>query len=250
MALLPHDWPQYHKNLVRRLSVSRMIRGCLIWLVVGICAGRTDDSGAPKKAVVVVGRPTAGALTAGDAFPNLAGRPSELRPEPLPIRVRYVFTDDSAVISAASRLSDSLLGGKLDQGKLFSSSLLVYSGAWAVLKTRVNKPQRPSITNRMMMGRRVLLLEMAFLQDAKEVNNLEHALAKIVQEDGGGRIRALKTMEMEKWWAFIPFDIAEPVLVLETKNRAHIFLLNFGKAGLVTGIDELNSLPDSSGLGQ
>ena len=48
---------------------------------------------------------------------------------------------------------------------------------------------------------------------------------------------------MAKWWIFIGFDIQEPTLVLETKDKKAQFIFGFVNRQAVV-LDELNKLPD------
>ena len=205
-----------------------------------------DEAKQGKKVLVVQGLPNPSAVSAGDPFPALDGRPVDLRPESLPGGTRYIFADDAVVVAAAKLVSDHLLMPTKGKDQLFSDAVIVNSGAWKVLKSRgsLGKKSAKAVVNAAPMGSKVLKLEAMFLQDREEIGSLEQTISDLVKIDGGGRVRALKTTEMRKWWAFIAFDITEPVFVLETKNKAHLFILDFGKDGLVLSIDELNGLPN------
>jgi hypothetical protein len=219
---------------------------CAIWFLLVVLALRADDIGKERKTLVLQGVPTAKALSAADPFPSLDGRPLDLRPESLPKGVRYKFADDASVLSAADLVTKHLLRTSRTEGPLFTDAVLVHAGAWKSLKTRVAPPKEmgPVITYLVSTGSKVLKLEMAFLRSKEEIMSLEQALVQIVKDDGGGRVRALKTSEMKKCSGFIGFYMLEPTLVLETKNGAHLFILDIGEDGLVGSVNELNGLPN------
>lgn len=236
---------RFHPALDQRIDgfIKRTV------LILGLCftaALHAATGNGEQKVLVVQGKADESSLQAGDKLPAMKGRPKELRPGSLPSDVRYKFASDAAVKAAADLITQHLIDGPQTDKPLFADTVFVYVGAWKVLGTRLAplKTSGPTMTNMVPLGSQVLKLEMAMLQEKEDVAKLEQTLAEIVKHDGGGRVRALRTPEMKKWWAFIAFDIQEPTLVLETKNKAHLFILDVGKDGLVGAVDELNSLPD------
>ena len=201
--------------------------------------------GTPSGRTTVVRiRPNSKSLTAGFPFPDLSDRPEALRPGSLPPHVRYAFASDEAVM-AASRLAADHLISCLGSSQLFASKLWVQPGAWSQLKLREpslgRKAAHPLVMTATITGKNVRL-EGVFLADPGELATLELVLEHMIAEGGGGEIRAMSTDEMARWWPFVSFDYVEPVLILQTKDKAHTFALVFENNRLSL-IDDLNGLP-------
>ncbi len=205
----------------------------------------TTTDAVPKKTLVLQGKPNPGAIDMTAPVPALDGRPLELRPESLPPRVRYKFAPDPEVIAAAQILSTNLLTVAPDAMPIFSGSAIVQPGAWKALHNEgVSGFQEAKIMTALIpIAGRQARLEGAHLQNQTDLNALEDGFRKMIQADGGGRVRALRSAEMAKWWTFIGFDIEEPALVLETTRGKYRFIFGFSK-GRALLVDELNSLPE------
>lgn len=205
----------------------------------------TPSDAAAKKTVFLQGKPNPAAIGASMPFPALDGRPAELRPEPLPRPVRYTFAPDAEVVAAARWLGARLLAVTPDAPPLFSDSVMVQPGAWKTLRATGGpgfKNVQPMNTMFPIGGRQVEL-QGTRLREAADLALLEERLHAMIEADGGGQVRALRSAEMAKWWTFIGFDIEEPTFVLESKQGKYRFVLGFSKGRLLF-VDELNSLPD------
>lgn len=208
-------------------------------------ASATDKSG-PKKTVVIQGKPNPQAIDSSARFPVMADRPPELRPEPLPRGVRYRFADDAVVVAAAQKAVDYLLSPSLPPGTLFVDGAMIQPGAWTLLQdVKLTLKEVSPIRNSVRLKRGTIVLDGASIKDAAELNAIVATLRQIISADGGGKVRAMRSAEMAKWWVFIAFDIEEPALMLETTGGKHLFVLHFTTAGLLA-VDELNALPDPS----
>ena len=80
------------------------------------------------------------------------------------------------------------------------------------------------------------------LRDGDELKQVETYIRSEVQLGGGATVRALNSEEMRKWWVFIPFDIQEPTLLLETKDKKWRFVFGLINDQIVV-LDEINGLP-------
>jgi hypothetical protein len=181
----------------------------------------------------------------GDMVPDLSQRPPALRPGALPARVRYSFTVGSAMADAATLLTDRFCGSQHEETPIFSKTLVVHPGAWMNLKP-INTLGKKSATPWGFLvwdGKTNQKFSGIVLRDQDELKQVEGLIRREVQDGGGATVRALKTEEMRKWWIFIGFDIQEPTLVLETKNKKRLFVFGFVNRQIVV-LDELNSLPD------
>ena len=202
------------------------------------------DKSSPKKTLIIQGKPNPGAIDATAKFPLMEDRPVELRPDPLPRPVRYEFASDKVVLAAAQRAIDYLLSPSLPQGNLFGKTAFIQSGAWILLQDAKVALKGARVTHSTVrLKRGTITLEGGFVSDATELTAVVTALRGLIQADGGGKVRALHTAEMAKWWVYIGFDIEEPVFVLETTGGRYRFILSFTKNDLLT-VDEPNALPD------
>jgi hypothetical protein len=176
----------------------------------------------------------------------MAGRPPDLRPEPLPRPVRYKFVDDGTVVDAARKVADYLLAPALPAGRIFGDSAMIQPGAWTRLRDAklVLKEAKPFHSS-VRLKRGTIVLDGVSVSDPAELDAIVATLRQIISADGGGKVRALRSAEMAKWWVFIAFDIEEPVLVIETAGGGYLFVLHFSATGLLA-VDELNALPDPS----
>lgn len=183
-------------------------------------------------------------LTSKDPFPAFDGRPAELRPGQLSPRVRYKPAADEAVIAAAAIIRSRLLDATPGDSALFGDVVLVGGGAWQYFRNAPDIGHKDSkrVTGRIPTKKKVVELEGRLLQDAGEITTLEQRLRTLIQEDGGGVVRALHTAEMDKWWAYISFDIEEPVFAIESTGGHYLFIVTFGTKGAFE-LDELNGLP-------
>jgi hypothetical protein len=202
-----------------------------------------DKSGSGKIALIM-GKPNPGAIDASAKFPTLEGRPLELRPEPLPRAVRYKFADDGAVVAAAKKAADYLLAPALPAGRLFGNGAMIQPGAWTRLQdAKLVLKEAKTFHSSVRLKRGTIVLDGASVEAPAELDAIVATLRQIISADGGGKVRALRSAEMAKWWVFIAFDIEEPVLVIETAGGGYLFVLHFTAEGLLA-VDELNALPD------
>ncbi len=197
------------------------------------------------KTLVLAGKPDQQSVVAGMPFPNLSGRPPELRPEPLPLRVRYKFTSDKEMIESARKVAGHLLEGDGSAQPLFQNGVMLQPGAWDRLKDKNNLGKNSAKPVFAMIKTRTgdLKLTSMSINDPSEAVVAEASVREMILSDGGGHVRALKASEMSKWWTFISFDIIEPTLVVETTGGKYLFILELTSKGFVT-VDELNGLPN------
>lgn len=182
----------------------------------------------------------------GDAFPSMADRRSDLVPEALPSRVRYLFSPGTVVDRLADRLGTALSTG---DASVFGDVVMVQPGAWSVLKKRSSLGTADSGELRLIMPDEISTLTPEtglagkFLRSREQVVLLAKELCAVLAEDGGFEIRAFTTSEMAKWWIYIGFDIEEPVFVVATKDGKYKFVVGFVDDHIFI-VDELNALPD------
>ena len=76
-------------------------------------------------------------------------------------------------------------------------------------------------------------------QKRDEILGFETYLRNILKEDGSFNIRKLTENELAVYWAVIPYDIEEPVFILESKT--YKFLMDFSE-DKVFYIDEISEV--------
>jgi hypothetical protein len=202
----------------------------------------SQDSKIPKR-VMLVGQPNPKALSATDAMPDLSGREKQLRPGPLPRRVRYQFRPDAEVTAAAEQVRVAFLdSASPDTSTLFGDTLMVQAGAWNHVSHLPVLTDVQRVNFRVELSQRIADTKGGLLKQPAQSAAVLAELRALIVADSGAQLRAFRTDEMHFWWTYIGFDIEEPVFVLETNGGRHRFIVGCSK-NRVTLLDELNALP-------
>jgi len=85
----------------------------------------------------------------------------------------------------------------------------------------------------------IIRMKGKLFQERDEILGFETYLRDILKEDGSFNIRNLTENELAVYWAVIPYDIEEPVFILESK--IYKFLIDFSK-NEVFYIDEISDV--------
>jgi hypothetical protein len=182
-----------------------------------------------------------GAPTAGD----FAARRPELRPEAPPPGVRYTPAANDVVGKAADALTARFLSDPpRPDAVTWSRSVWVMSGAWKLFQSSpgLGRNRFQPQTRRIVFPAGTVELKEVTLRDAREIRALDAELQNLIAADGGGQVRVLNRAEMEVWPQCHPFEMAEPLFVLETAGKRHRFVFGLMPEGIGM-IDELNGLP-------
>jgi hypothetical protein len=78
-------------------------------------------------------------------------------------------------------------------------------------------------------------------QTAPEIHMFFRALRKVVGRDETFKVRPPTKRELRIYWAMVPYDIEEPIFILETK--AHTFIIDF-----IAGKDKIFWVDDFRGV--
>ena len=188
---------------------------------------------------------TQSSLAHGDRVPDLSQRPRALRPDSIPAGVRYSFAADSVMADAALLLTNHFCSSAHDETILFGKTLVMHPGAWSNLKQTDSLGKKSATQWGFLVwdGKAEQKFTGFVLRDGDELKQADALIRRDVENAGGATVRALSSAEMTKWWIFIGFDIQEPTLVLETKDKKQRFIFGFVGRQVVV-VDELNSLPD------
>jgi hypothetical protein len=175
-------------------------------------------------------------------------RPQELRPGAIPADVRYSFAADSLVVNAAILLTNHFCNSAPAETLPFSKNLVIQPGAWTSLKQAglLGKTSATPWAFKVWDGSTNQYFFGIVLRDGDELKQVETYIRSEVQIGGGATVRALSSEEMRRWWVFIPFDIQEPTLLLETKDKKWRFVFGLINNQIVV-LDELNGLPHLHG---
>ncbi len=160
-------------------------------------------------------------------------RLTDLIPGAIPKRVRYKAADEALVARCADSLRDP---ERTLRPELFSGTFMVFPGAWEDIK-RV-----PGLD--LGQSKHVQFPRDDGSKDEGRIFNERHGLEQVcghLRQVLGPkpRVRALSSDEMSLWWIYIPFDITEPVFVLEAEDHSRHYIVSFGKGGQIDLLDEL-----------
>ena len=174
-------------------------------------------------------------------------RPAELRPGPLPPKVRYQFADNAAVENAAGRLVRHFLDSKDAAKPIWAADVIVQSGAWSLFGADADLGKKDAIhySAKIPTLSATMDLPQVLLRKSDEIGELDSSLRRIIATEGGAKVRALRSEEEKTWWQYIPYDITEPVFVVETRNGCHRFVIGMNADGIAM-VDELTGLPSLS----
>jgi hypothetical protein len=161
-------------------------------------------------------------------------RPADLCPGDIPSRVRYKSSDDRTVIAAADRLKEALNGS---ESLIFESSVLVFPGAWSNFRLTgsVGLKDAKPMTH---LGNDGSSAAGMYLSNLGELLSLQKYWIQSIKKPAV--VRAMTTQELRKWWIYIPFDIEEPIFIVEDADGARKYVVSFGKTGKIGLLDELN----------
>jgi hypothetical protein len=182
---------------------------------------------------------------AGQPIPDMNGRKAELIPGAIPSRVRYMFSVNDTVNNASEILRNGIESLNMS---LFKDSLMVQPGAFKQIKEKcalgsAGPKSRMIDPADIKKGNLDGGLQMAFVDKRPQLESIAKEMARLLKEDGGLEVRALKTKEMAKWWIYIGWDIEEPVFVVASKGGKFRFIVELNDKNQISILDELNGLP-------
>lgn len=169
---------------------------------------------------------------------ELLGSAENLRPERLkinkvPDRVRYVSIGDDLILKADVEL-DAMLRNK--ETAKFSPQLLVFPGLMETISGRIDTARLSGKKMKVQLnikGENKTYFG-AVYQEQRAKSDVWQGFLRMVGDDSI-RIRTLKSEEMSLWWIYIPFDITEPIFVVNDR-----FVVGMNKRNAVSVIDDLS----------
>jgi len=142
----------------------------------------------------------------------------------IPAGIRYKFMDDKQETEFREHLALSFQDGQLKVQSLFKGVCICAPGYWSSLKMSLaGKIKNPATSSFVVPDTRTgksSKLEGATIEDQEDLQLLSEQFAK----DVGTKpvVRRLNPEEISLFWALIPFDIEEPVCILEVGSRRYL----------------------------
>ena len=128
--------------------------------------------------------------------------------------------------------TDSLFGEAIACGPFFWKTLVDNN----IMNDSVGIPMIVVVP----VGGQQLQMAGRIIKPNSEIARFESYLRDILKNDGGFRIRKLNSRELEVYWAMIPYDIEEPIFILESSN--HKIIVDFASDKILHVDDYQNAL--------
>ena len=142
---------------------------------------------------------------------------SEERPR-VPEKVVYRFMDDAQLAEIRELLLARFARGQSGVSELFRDECMCAPGYWQLIASSgIVAPQLRNFEIPNRHSGKSYNLDGAHLEDRNDLG----VLARNVASELGRtpRIRRLSTDEIARFWVVVPFDIEEPVFMLESTSR-------------------------------
>jgi hypothetical protein len=140
----------------------------------------------------------------------------------IPEGVVYKKATPEANRAAIEKLSQAFLapGGAAANGDLCGQTLICGPGLWANLEddAELKKIETGVTTFRVPAGDQMLVMKGKLLQTDDEVATFWQAFARRYERESSAIVRRPTAEELSLYWAMIPYDITEPVFVIEGRS--------------------------------
>jgi hypothetical protein len=163
------------------------------------------------------------------------------RPQ-IPEGVKYTFMDDKQNAEVRDFLAAQFHQGQSGVAELFVSECMCAPGYWRLVAgfgIKAPKIKAFSVPNE--RTGKVYIMNGAQIQDSEDLNQISQDLAMQVGTEP--TIRRLTTKEIAKFWVIVPFNIEEPLFVVESGNKQFVVCLkkrDSGNKWRIWWIDALN----------
>lgn len=148
-------------------------------------------------------------------------RPDHLKINEIPDRVRYISIDDDDMVMAEAILNARLT--RKEEAE-FVPDLLVFPGLMNTMIERVDTVglggKKMKIQGNFRDGQKIFFGSVYQQENAKSY--IWEAFLQVIGTDSI-KIRTLKSEELSLWWVYIPFDIMEPIFMV---NNRYIIGMN------------------------
>jgi hypothetical protein len=142
----------------------------------------------------------------------------------IPNGVKYRFMDDKQNADVREFLAGQFLRGEVGVSELFIADCTCAPGYWRlVAPSGIESPQVRTFSVPNERTKKTYKLDGAQLKARSDLR----AIARHLASEVGSKpiIRRLTTMEIARFWIVIPFDIEEPLFVVESSKRSLVLCL-------------------------
>jgi hypothetical protein len=163
----------------------------------------------------------------------------------IPEGVVYKKATAEANRTAIEKLSQAFLGpgGAAVGEELCDQTLICGPGLWANLRddAELKKIETGVTTFRVPAGDQMLVMKGKLLQTNDEVATFWQAFARRYERDPSAIIRRPTAEELNLYWAMIPYDITEPVFVIEGRSY-RLFVDLSGDGAKIHWVDDYKNM--------
>jgi hypothetical protein len=225
---------------IDRKVIAKMLLCALGVALVGGC--RKDDAPPAPEAAESVDTPA----HSKPAEPERSKIDELLATEPvIPAGVVYKTATAEANRAAIEKLMAAFLSpdGAVASEDLCGQTLICGPGLWASFKddTELQKIETGVTSFRVPTGDQVQVLAGKLLQTEAEVATFWQAFARRFRPEPGAIIRRPTAEEISLYWAMIPYDITEPIFVIESPRYVLLVALA-GDDAKILWVDDYKNL--------
>lgn len=200
-------------------------------VVALMCFALLAVSCADTKALLQTTSNAQGGELLGSAKNN---RPEHLKISEIPDRVRYVSIDDDDMVEAEAILNARLT--KKEEAE-FVPDLLVFPGLMNTMIERVDTVglggKKMKIQGNFRDGQKIFFGSVYQQENAKSY--IWEAFLQVIGTDSI-KIRTLKSEELSLWWVYIPFDIMEPIFMVNDR-----YIIGMNKDNEIFVMDDISN---------
>ena len=141
----------------------------------------------------------------------------------IPEGVVYRFMDDGQLAEVRTLLVGDFARGQGGVGELFKDECTCAPGYWRLVRSGMVAPHMESFAIPNRLSGKTYNLVGAQLKDPRDLKTLSASVSGDLGETP--TIRRLSTKEIAQFWVVVPFDIVEPVFVVEGLSRKLVLCL-------------------------
>jgi len=141
----------------------------------------------------------------------------------IPDNIRYKETDSTTNAIAYDKIM-TVFGQQGSDAQLFDKAVGCYPFLWSQLKNNSYFDSAEGAKIWLNIGKNRILTGKAF-RSKKDLDSLQSFLVELIKKDSPFIVRKLNNEELSIYWSLIPFDIEEPIYVLNSKS--HKLVLHF-----------------------
>lgn len=164
-------------------------------------------------------------------------------PVDVPAGVNYKAADPALNDKVKADLLAALAGGADSTEKFFGKACICAPGYWKTLKGRSDVKFTATIPSKFNIPLKDHTLTLSGVA-VKESSDFKLLATQFAKDAGTApTIRKIAKNELSMLWSIVPFDLQEPVFIVETKDSRFVLLLsldNETKQYQISWLDDLN----------